>query len=178
MVLSAGVGSGHNSAAVAVEQAARQRDDVDEVRVLDVLQESSTLYRDPTSELVTAIEDPGGRAFDLTYDANGHLETVTGPDAAEVAYTYDANGDLIAVDKPEDGRTEYVYAKHHLTEIRQRQGDDLGSSSMVTVLTNTLDTVNRVVEQTDGAEASITFAYLAGPDQGVTRVTDPLDEEP
>ncbi len=46
LVLSAGVGSGHNSAAAAVQQACAARADIDEVRVLDVLQESSVLYRD------------------------------------------------------------------------------------------------------------------------------------
>lgn len=46
MILSAGVGSGHNSAAAAVEQACAARPDVVEVLVLDVLQVSSSLYRD------------------------------------------------------------------------------------------------------------------------------------
>lgn len=46
LILSAGVGSGHNSAAAAVEQACAGRADVAEVLVLDVLQASSSLYRD------------------------------------------------------------------------------------------------------------------------------------
>ncbi|MBH0082283.1 glycosyltransferase [Salinibacterium sp. SWN167] len=46
LILSAGVGSGHNSAAAAVRQACDARKDVVEVKVLDVLQVSSTLYRD------------------------------------------------------------------------------------------------------------------------------------
>lgn len=46
LILSAGVGSGHNSAAAAVQQACAARDDIAEVRVLDVLQESTSLYRD------------------------------------------------------------------------------------------------------------------------------------
>ncbi|QYH35114.1 glycosyltransferase [Salinibacterium sp. M195] len=46
LILSAGVGSGHNSAAAAVRQACDARADVAEVKVLDVLQVSSTLYRD------------------------------------------------------------------------------------------------------------------------------------
>ncbi|MBH0008217.1 glycosyltransferase [Salinibacterium sp. SWN1162] len=46
LILSAGVGSGHNSAAAAVRQACDARTDVAEVQVLDVLQVSSTLYRD------------------------------------------------------------------------------------------------------------------------------------
>ncbi|WP_154606433.1 MGDG synthase family glycosyltransferase [Arthrobacter sp. AQ5-05] len=46
MILSAGVGSGHNSAAAAVRQACAARADIVEVLVLDVLQVSSALYRD------------------------------------------------------------------------------------------------------------------------------------
>ncbi|AOP53632.1 MGDG synthase family glycosyltransferase [Brevibacterium aurantiacum] len=46
MILSAGVGTGHNSAAAAVQQACSARADVAEVQVLDVLQVSSALYRD------------------------------------------------------------------------------------------------------------------------------------
>ncbi|MBH0109963.1 glycosyltransferase [Salinibacterium sp. NG22] len=46
LILSAGVGSGHNSAAAAVRQACDARTDVAEVQVLDVLQVSSALYRD------------------------------------------------------------------------------------------------------------------------------------
>ncbi|WP_394768094.1 glycosyltransferase [Lacisediminihabitans sp.] len=46
LILSAGVGAGHNSAAAAVEQASAARADVAEVQVLDVLQTSSALYRD------------------------------------------------------------------------------------------------------------------------------------
>ncbi|WP_343901784.1 MGDG synthase family glycosyltransferase [Arthrobacter rhombi] len=46
MILSAGVGSGHNSAAAAVQQACSARADISEVQVLDVLQVSSALYRD------------------------------------------------------------------------------------------------------------------------------------
>lgn len=46
LILSAGVGAGHNSAAAAVQQACAARADVAEVQVLDVLQTSSALYRD------------------------------------------------------------------------------------------------------------------------------------
>lgn len=46
MILSTGVGSGHNSAAAAVRQACSARADVVEAQVLDVLQVSSALYRD------------------------------------------------------------------------------------------------------------------------------------
>jgi processive 1,2-diacylglycerol beta-glucosyltransferase len=46
LILSAGVGAGHNSAAAAVQQACAARADIAEVQLLDVLQASSPLYRD------------------------------------------------------------------------------------------------------------------------------------
>jgi processive 1,2-diacylglycerol beta-glucosyltransferase len=45
LILSAGVGSGHNSAAAAVKHACAARTDIAEVQVLDVLEASSLLYR-------------------------------------------------------------------------------------------------------------------------------------
>lgn len=45
LILSAGVGAGHNSAAAAVQEACTARADIAEVQVLDVLQVSSMLYR-------------------------------------------------------------------------------------------------------------------------------------
>ncbi|HTL41004.1 MAG TPA: glycosyltransferase [Pseudolysinimonas sp.] len=46
LILSAGVGAGHNSAAAALEKACATRSDVAEVGVLDVLEVSTGLYRD------------------------------------------------------------------------------------------------------------------------------------
>jgi processive 1,2-diacylglycerol beta-glucosyltransferase len=46
LILSAGVGAGHNSAAAAIRRAGAERPDVAEVEVLDVLEVSSVLYRD------------------------------------------------------------------------------------------------------------------------------------
>ncbi|WP_035764377.1 glycosyltransferase, partial [Arthrobacter sp. H20] len=45
LILSAGVGAGHNSAAAAMQQECAGRADIAEVQVLDVLQVSSVLYR-------------------------------------------------------------------------------------------------------------------------------------
>ncbi|WP_026552525.1 glycosyltransferase [Arthrobacter sp. H20] len=45
LILSAGVGAGHNSAAAAIQQECAGRADIAEVQVLDVLQVSSPLYR-------------------------------------------------------------------------------------------------------------------------------------
>ncbi|MGM1029913.1 MAG: MGDG synthase family glycosyltransferase [Actinomycetota bacterium] len=45
LILTAGVGAGHNTAAAALQQACAARSDIAEVQVLDVLQVSSALYR-------------------------------------------------------------------------------------------------------------------------------------
>lgn len=145
----------------------------DLISVVDPNGNAVTLYRDPQGR-VTTVTDPGQRALALAYDGNGRLSTVTGPDGAAVTYSYDGNGDLVAVDKPANARTEYAYSKHRLTQVKRRQGADLASAQMVTVLTNALDQVNRVVQQTDAAGKTTAIAYLAGSDQGITSLTDPL----
>jgi processive 1,2-diacylglycerol beta-glucosyltransferase len=68
MILSAGVGSGHNSAAAALEQACRARDDIDEVLVVDVLAESTALYRDLLGKGYFALVDSAPWLVDWGYD--------------------------------------------------------------------------------------------------------------
>ena len=80
MILSAGVGSGHNSAAAALKQACAARDDVDEVLVLDVLQESSTLYRDLLGKGYFALVDNVPWLVDWGYDVSDQPFRRRGPD--------------------------------------------------------------------------------------------------
>jgi processive 1,2-diacylglycerol beta-glucosyltransferase len=68
MILSAGVGSGHNSAAAALRQACLDRDDVDEVLVIDVLQQSSALYRDLLGKGYFALVESVPWLVDWGYD--------------------------------------------------------------------------------------------------------------
>ena len=70
LILSAGVGAGHNSAAAAVERAALARPDVDEVRVIDVLHESSTLYRDLIGKGYFALVESVPWLVDWGYDVS------------------------------------------------------------------------------------------------------------
>src|SRR5690242_14119861 len=79
MILSAGVGSGHNSAAAALKQACAARDDVDEVLVLDVLQESSTLYRDLLGKGYFALVDNVPWLVDWGYDVSDQPYRRRGP---------------------------------------------------------------------------------------------------
>ncbi|HEV7741330.1 MAG TPA: polysaccharide biosynthesis protein, partial [Pseudolysinimonas sp.] len=79
MILSAGVGSGHNSAAAAIEQACSGRADVEDVRVLDVLQESSGLYRDLLGKGYFALVDSVPWLVDWGYDVSDQPFRRRGP---------------------------------------------------------------------------------------------------
>ncbi|HRA47139.1 MAG TPA: DUF6531 domain-containing protein, partial [Thermomicrobiales bacterium] len=143
----------------------------DLISITDRNSQAITLYRD-TNNRITTIADPAGREITLTYDSNGRLATATDPNGATVTYTYDGtSGDLVAVDKPEAARTEYDYDRHRLSEIRVRSGDDPLTATMVTVLTNTFDTYNRVTAQTDSLGNSFSLAWQT-PANGVTTLTD------
>jgi RHS repeat-associated protein len=116
------------------------------------------------SDRLISVEDPDGRTLTFAYDGNGRLASVTDPTDAVVSYAYDANGDLTSVTDPEDGVRTYSYSKHRLTQVVDQNGK--------TLFTNTLDSVNRVVEQTDALGHTISISYDT-PDKGVTQVVDP-----
>jgi len=79
LILSAGVGSGHNSAAAALEQAALARDDVAEVRVVDVLQESTALYRELLEKGYFALVENVPWLVDWGYDVSDQPFRRRGP---------------------------------------------------------------------------------------------------
>ncbi|HEX7835022.1 MAG TPA: glycosyltransferase, partial [Pseudolysinimonas sp.] len=79
MILSAGVGSGHNTAAAALKQACATRDDIDEVLVLDVLEESSTLYRDLLGKGYFTLVDNVPWLVDWGYDVSDKPFRLRGP---------------------------------------------------------------------------------------------------
>jgi processive 1,2-diacylglycerol beta-glucosyltransferase len=68
LILSAGVGAGHNSAAAAVRQAALARPDVEDVLVVDVLEQSSILYRDLLGKGYFVLVDNAPWLVDWGYD--------------------------------------------------------------------------------------------------------------
>lgn len=79
MILSAGVGSGHNTAAAALKLACLARENVDEVLVLDVLQQSSTLYRDLLGKGYFALVDSVPWLIDWGYDVSDQPFKRRGP---------------------------------------------------------------------------------------------------
>ncbi|OGO09483.1 MAG: hypothetical protein A2Y61_07925 [Chloroflexi bacterium RBG_13_60_13] len=122
-----------------------------------------TLTYDENGRLDT-VEDPDGRTLTFAYDGNGRLASVTDPMDAVLSYSYDGNGDLTSVTDPEEGVRTYTYDRHRLTQIVDQNGK--------TLFTNTLDSVNRVIEQTDALDHTISISYDT-PAKGVTQVTDP-----
>ena len=70
LILSAGVGAGHNTAAAAVKQAALARPDVEDVLVVDVLEQSSTLYRDLLGKGYFVLVDNAPWLVDWGYDVS------------------------------------------------------------------------------------------------------------
>ena len=79
LILSAGVGSGHNSAAAAVERACSARADVAEVRVIDVLQESTPLYRELLGKGYFALVENVPWLVDMGYDMSDQPFRRRGP---------------------------------------------------------------------------------------------------
>lgn len=79
LILSAGVGSGHNSAAAAVLQACAARADIDEVQVLDVLQVSSVLYRDLLGKGYFVLAEGAPWLVDWGYDVSDQPFRRRGP---------------------------------------------------------------------------------------------------
>ena len=79
LVLSAGVGSGHNSAAEAIRQACAARPDVEAVEVVDVLDVSSALYRDVLSKGYFALVEGAPWLVSLGYDVSDQPFKRRGP---------------------------------------------------------------------------------------------------
>jgi len=79
LILSAGVGAGHNSAAAAVQLATEARDDIAEVRVLDVLQHSTVLYRDLLGKGYFTLVENAPWLVDLGYDISDQPFRRRGP---------------------------------------------------------------------------------------------------
>ncbi len=79
LVLTAGVGSGHNSAAVALQQACALRSDIAEVRVVDVLEQSNALYRDLLAKGYFALADRVPWLVDWGYDVSDQPFRRRGP---------------------------------------------------------------------------------------------------
>jgi len=79
LILSAGVGSGHNSAAAALREACADRSDVEAVEVLDVLEVGSALYRDLLGKGYFVLVDGAPWIVSLGYDLSDQPFKRRGP---------------------------------------------------------------------------------------------------
>jgi RHS repeat-associated protein len=131
--------------------------------ISDLNNNAIALAYDGAGRLVTATA-PGGAALTFAYNAQGRLATVTDPAGAVMTYTYDGAGDLVAARDPVNQTRSYAYSRHRLTSVVDKNGQVL--------VTNTLDSVHRVTQQTDAQNKTLTIAYDT-PAKGATRVTDP-----
>ncbi len=101
----------------------------------------------------TTITDGNGRVTTLSYDANGHISSVTAPNGAVYTFTY-SGGLLSSVTYPGGGTWGYSYdAKGFMLSKTDPQGG---------VITYTYDANNRVVSSTDTEGKTRTVSYPQG----------------
>jgi len=148
---------------------------------------------------LTSVTDPDSRAITLAYDGNGKLSTLidptrvangtaesgaqcgtagTGNNVDEdadtkvddgcptIKYAYDAAGDLTSVTDGNAGVRTFTYSKHRLGSTVDQRGK--------TIFSNTFNSVNRVTQQTDPLNYTITISYDT-PSKGVTSAVDALN---
>lgn len=122
---------------------------------------------------LTAITDAAGRHILLTYDAKGHLTTITDPNSSParvLQYAYDLDGNQISFTDPLGAVTRYTYdTGHRLTQIQ----DALGITAISYSGPNsTVASIARLApNQTIVSQRS--FSY--DPGTQTTMVTDLLD---
>jgi len=135
-----------------------------------------TLTYSATGKL-SAITDAVSRLFTIAYNENGRLASLTDPISRVINYNLDSNNNLISVTDANEHTTQFLYdSKHRITKIINPRG--------YTLLENTYDEYNRVIEQKDAKNNSTSFDYktvdLVTPwgtvaaYTGVTEVNDPL----
>lgn len=129
---------------------------------------------------------PNGKAVDYTYDSFGRLQNITDWNNNVTTYTYDSMDRTATVVFPNNSRTSYAYdIRGDLTSIRHQRQDgsdiagfilardalgriiktdrtgDIPAAAMEEAArTSTYDPVNRIINQTGGAE-TVTYEFDA-----------------
>ena len=112
---------------------------------------------------LTRVTGPAGRTLTLTYGENKKISTITDPASRVFHYAYDSKNNLSRFTDPAGNETHYAYDdQHRLTTITDPKGN--------TALTNTYDSLNRVVSQVSNGG---TFSYAYYPDSNYTLETNP-----
>ena len=106
--------------------------------ITDPLGNQTTLVYDAKGELTQTIVNPAGLDLvtNYTYDATGHLTSVTNPDGTSVTYTYDANGNQLSQVNLAGNTTTWTYGSNNQllsqTEFLTPQQGSTAASNPVT----------------------------------------------
>ncbi|MHB0914897.1 MAG: DUF6531 domain-containing protein, partial [Thermoleophilia bacterium] len=124
---------------------------------------------------LTTITGPAGRELRLSYNAEGHIESVAydnGPDMYSLSYGYSPDGNLTSVTDQNGGLTTYAHdSEHQITVITDPNGNASSGSPFVS---NTY-VDGRVTEQRDAENNLSTIDYSVPGQTAITRVIDPGD---
>jgi len=124
------------------------------------------------------VTDPSGRALTFAYGTNGLVSSVTDPMSRVTTYAYDGSDNLTSVTDPLSRATSFTYdtgGDHLLLTLTMPNGQS-GGPDAGTHYTNTYNSSDQLLTQTDPKGQETTFAYTgdnfsdAG---GTTTITDP-----
>ncbi|WP_148134550.1 RHS repeat-associated core domain-containing protein [Candidatus Formimonas warabiya] len=111
---------------------------------------------DATTKRITKITDPAQRVFNLTYNSDGLIESITDPLGRVVRYEYE-NKKLVRAIDPMGKITRYSYdAKGYLAQIRDNDNNLIES---IVYDTSAGDKNARVAQITDALGNSSTYTY-------------------
>jgi len=124
-----------------------------------------------TASRLTSVTDPVGRSITLSYDSSGFVGTVTDPLGKIWKYTYGSaggiSGFLLKVTDPLGKATNYSYTNARLASVTDRNGN--------VVKTLTYDSNGRVIKQQFADGSFETYDYgLSGGVITSTTITDTL----
>lgn len=83
---------------------------------------NETRYLYDVQDRLTRVEFPGGAAFSLTYDAAGHVSTITDSANRVTALLIDANGDLTHITDSGNNARQFAYTGHRMTNRTDQRG--------------------------------------------------------
>lgn len=115
----------------------------------------ATEYSYDAADRLVATTDPNGRTTTYGYEPNGNKSSSTNPEGETTSFSYDGDGELSDI-YYSDG-TAPVYEYYDEDGNRTYMSDGSGTSTYV------YDSLNRMIESTDGAGATTRYGYdLAG----------------
>lgn len=133
--------------------------------IADLNGNETTLSYDEAGQL-QSVADGASRSLTFSYDKAGRIKGVTDSTERSVSYGYDESGYLDEVTNLRGGHERFTYDEEGLLLTRE---DARGH----TVLTNTYDSIGRIITQTDGLKNKTKFAYTGAEPFTTTLETNP-----